>query len=591
MHEMAIEDQILALPEPIRRLFACTCAEHGLSHYTALYPQDRRLHVAIDVARRFALDQASGAQLLTALADVAQARDAVQTAAQSLEKSTWEAWRNDPRQKDPPPLSPEDSDSLPRDRDWWRAHEALLTYAGRAAAWLVADGATRHRWAAFHAAWCAAEAAYWAAWLDTAYDPAVLAIVGAPGLAEARYACRAADFAARCPTEAAALAALATAPVQFLQYYGNMPPHGPASYSPLASQYAGDMDRARHTVLAEQRTWQQQALETHRAQDAALVRAYCSAAINQALTRLLSSAPLAETAADALRALQTLACELDPLALLQAGLERSDQAITGLLQALTATVTAHCADPAWRARYQSPLTAALLEALAYAHWESYRVYVPLLCMLGDARVLDILRRDFIKQAQCRVPEIPPGNLARLLGRSGFPAAPAILEDLLPYCANDQTRLAVAAAYVDCAAGAAAVEFIITRVYPQCASPQAFDARRIPDLLIAVRGPGVVEALLTHLTHPHYHVRQKLLLALQRFYQEQQTLAPPAVLEALAALLDTADTLFMRDVLRVLQLVGRREALPYLQAARQRVTDQPRQEKIARAIADLNRWQK
>lgn len=583
-----MDDQILALPEPIRRRFACTCAEHVLPYYTAQYPQDQRLHVGIEVARGFAVEQASDEQLLAALADVAQARDAAQAAAEVLEKATWDAWRYDPRQKNPPPLSQEDADSLPRDRDWWRGHDAVMNMAGRAAAWLVADGATRQRWAAFHAAWYAAEAAYWAMWLDTAYDPVVLEIAGVAGLADVRYACRAADSAARCPTEAAAMAALATAPVRFLQYYGNAPLHGPASYSTLAAKYGIDMDRARHTVMDEQRAWQQQALETQRVQDTALVRPLCSAAINQALTRLLHSAPLAETATDALRALQALACELDPLALFQASRERTDQAGTGLLQALTDTVTGHLADPAWRARYQSPLTEAFLTALSSIRWECYKTYVQLLCMLGEARVLDTLQCDFIRYSPNPIPGFLPGNLARLVGRSGFAAAPAILEDLLPYCRDDLTRLSVAAAYAECAPGAAAVEFIITRAYPQCSSPRAFDAGRIPNLLLSVRGPGVVEACLTHLAHPHYTVRQKLLLTLQRIYQEQRTPAPPHVLEAVAALLDTADTLFIRDLLRVLQLVGRRDALPYLQAARQRATDKNRQEKIARTIANLQR---
>ena len=588
MHEMSIDDQILALPEPIRRRFACACAEHVLSSYTALHPQDRRLHVGIEVARRFAIEQASGEQLLAALADVTQARDAAQAAAEALEKATWDAWRYDPRQKDPPPLSQEDADSLPRDRDWWRGYDALMNLAGRAAAWLIADGATRQRWPALHAAWYAAEAAYWAAWLDTEYAPAVLEIAGVAGLADARYACRAADFAARCPTEAAAMAVLTTAPVRFLQYYGNAPLHGPASCSSLAAKYGIAMDRARQAVMAEQRAWQQQALETQRVQDAALVRPSCSADINQALMRLIQSAPLHETAKDALRALQALDCELDPLALFQASLERDDRAGTDLLQALTDTVTDHLDDPAWRARYQSPLTEAFLEALSNVRWAGYSTYVPLLCMLGDARVLDILRRDFIRYVPSPVPGFLPGNLAHLVGRSGFAAAPAILEDLLPYCRDDLTRLSVAAAYAKCAPGAAAVDFIITRAYPQCTSPRAFDARRIPGLLLSVRGPGVVEACLTHLAHPHYNVRQKLLLTLQRIYQELRTPAPPHVLEAVAALLDTADMLFLRDLLRALPLMGRRDALPYLQAARQRVTGKSRQEKIARTIANLQR---
>lgn len=56
----------------LARLFACACAEHVLHFFEAVYPDDRRARNAIEVARRFAIGEATSEEL-TAASDAAWA--------------------------------------------------------------------------------------------------------------------------------------------------------------------------------------------------------------------------------------------------------------------------------------------------------------------------------------------------------------------------------------------------------------------------------------------------------------------------------------------------------------------------------------
>lgn len=126
-----LEARITAVPEPTRRRFACACAEHVLHYYQAIHPIDRRLGKALDAARRFAAGEVTGQTLLDALARAEAARDAIKEEARALEKATWDAWRNDPRQRKPPRLSRDEQEDLPRDSEWWRRHDAKMKAASK----------------------------------------------------------------------------------------------------------------------------------------------------------------------------------------------------------------------------------------------------------------------------------------------------------------------------------------------------------------------------------------------------------------------------------------------------------------------------
>jgi hypothetical protein len=570
-----LDEQITDLAEPIRRRFACACAAHVSGYYKAVYPTDQRLDEAIATAQDFALGQATGQQLLQALASVEAARDAAKEKARAIQDATWDAWRNDPRQWEPPPLSREDAEDLPRDIEWWRRREARMKADGRAAAWLVTDPQTRQRWIALHAAWFAAETAYWAAWLDADYVPEVLAVVGQPGLADARYAYHAAHYAACCPTEAAALAALDGVEPVFLSY------HRPNS------KYSADMERARQAVIAEQQAWQLRALETHRAQDAALVKSRCSDQLNSDLTRMLLTPPdgQVQVAQDALLALLALDCDLDPLALVQAlDQDRDVHFRIDLVHALTTTVTEQHEDVAWSVRYQVRLTEALLQRLSTSGKRPhYGTYAQLLCTLGDRRVLDVLRRDFKAPAGKR--GVHPSKIVSIVGSSGFADALNIVAEFLPASPDDLTRLSIARAYAEIT-GAAAVDFIINQVYPLCKR----DGSRALALLSEIHGLDAVQALAAHLGTPNRAVQTAVLRALYQNYRpgELERPAPAHVLEAIARLIVPEINYFFLygEVLTALTRLGGKAALPYLEAARQRVTGERHLAAIDRAIANL-----
>lgn len=590
---MSLDDQILALPEPSRRRFACACAEYVLSYYAAVYPRDRRPYQAIATAREFASGQATSWQLVDALEQVTLARDMAKTAALEIERTSWDTWRNHHLQGPPPPNLHE-TDFVLRDSAGQPGRDLLMQAAGRAAAWLFAGVNVRQRWAMLHAAWSAVEAAYWAAWLDTDYAPEVLEIVGAAGLANARYACKAADWAARCTVEAAAMRVLAAEREQFLPYYGNVPQYGPPGRSLLAARYSDQMESARRTAMAEQQVWQLRVLETYHAQAATPQQPCCSAEICQALTRRLSAPPLGKSSQDALRALQALDCALDPLALLAVLNANFHQHIKTLpfRAALEATIKAHIADSGWCTRYRAPLSDALLAAMSSIHRGHYEDCAELLCLLKDRRVLDVIRRDFPMQARLSLHQrsMDPGRIAHILGNSGFPEAPRMLEAFLPACVDDQLLLSMAAGHAEAAGGAATVDLIIEHVYPQC-SRQSYVGypRKILELLSNLRGPGIVDAWLAHLDNPSANVKQALLLALSGFYREQQARAPAYVLEAVAPLIATVSSALIWVVTAAMRDLGGKAAIPYLKAARPHVTDQICLKQVDQMIANLQQW--
>ncbi len=584
---MKLDERIAALPEPIRRRFAFTCAEHSLIYYKVVYPNDWRPQEALATAQAFALGKAPGSQLLDALTSVADARDEAKAKAQAIADTVWDTWRNDPRQQAPPVMPMEDGEALPRDTAWWQQHNDKMRAAGWAAAWLVAGPAIRQRWAKLHAAWFAAAAAYWTAWLDTDYAPEVLEVVGGVGLTDAHYAQQVAHYAAHCPTETAALAVLDNMPVRFYSYYGRIPNLGPPSHDPLAGQYADEMDAARQSVVAEQRAWQLRALKRHLAQDADLVQPRCPERVNRDLTRLLLTHSEKVTQ-DALRALRLLECDLDPLALLKASDGKSYALHRDITAALTDTVTRHLDNAAWRARYQVDLADGLRQCLQTSTRLAYQDCARLLCKLGDRRVLAMLQRDYKREARrpAKERQVHPGDIATVVGSSGFADAPAILKDFLSDCPDERTQLSIAFGYRE-AAGAAAVDFILTQVYPQCKPAYRSECRRILSLVHPIRGPGIVDAWIAHLGYPSQRVKQILLRALQDFYQEQRAQAPAYVLEAVAPLLNTQDVRVFQEVLRTLTALGHKAALPYLETARRRVVGKQR-EAVDRAIAKVKR---
>ncbi len=256
-----LKAEITALPEPARRRFACACAAHVLHYYQKTQPLDGRLSKALSIARSFAAGKATEQGLLDAFAQAEAARDVIKDEARSLRKAVWDAWRNDPRQREPPRLSRDEEEDLPRDVEWWRRHDAKMKAAGWAAAWLIVTPKTRRRWIRLRAAWFAAESAMWAAWLNTEAAQKKRKVPVAAELVEARYAIYAAHYAARCPAEAAAQAVLKSVKYGgFFSYYGaahRVPP----TYVPLAYKYSQDMESARQAVIAEQEAWQRRALE------------------------------------------------------------------------------------------------------------------------------------------------------------------------------------------------------------------------------------------------------------------------------------------------------------------------------------------
>lgn len=74
---MLTDKRVLALIERMgdkeRRQFACDCAENVLHYFENMLPDDHRPRMAIDTARRFALDQTTVSELHMAKADAEMA--------------------------------------------------------------------------------------------------------------------------------------------------------------------------------------------------------------------------------------------------------------------------------------------------------------------------------------------------------------------------------------------------------------------------------------------------------------------------------------------------------------------------------------
>jgi hypothetical protein len=78
------------------RLFACDCAEHVLHFFEEKYPTDKRPRKCIEVARRFALGEATAEEMAAARAAAwAAARDAAWAAARAAARdAAWAAARD-----------------------------------------------------------------------------------------------------------------------------------------------------------------------------------------------------------------------------------------------------------------------------------------------------------------------------------------------------------------------------------------------------------------------------------------------------------------------------------------------------------------
>jgi len=136
--------QRLNWDQQVARLFACDCAERVLSLFEVEYPDDMRPRQAIEIARRYAIGDATDSELFTASAAASAATPVAAGAAASAG-----AWA-----------------------------------AARATAWAAAGDAARAAWDAARAARDAASDAAW----DAASDAAWVAVRAA-----ARAAARAAE--------------------------------------------------------------------------------------------------------------------------------------------------------------------------------------------------------------------------------------------------------------------------------------------------------------------------------------------------------------------------------------------------------------
>ena len=551
MSHLSLPEQIADLPEPIRRLFACTCAERVLPFYEQLYLQDTRLRETITVARQFALGQTSARQLREALAVSKKACAEAKEQALALKEKCWLDWRTDPRQVTPPPISLElDLSGGP----WvYRLEEDALA-SGWAATWIQTDHATRLRWALLHAAWYAAEAACRTVWQDTNYSPAVRTLLGEElVLTNTAYAQECADFAARCPTEAAAQALLEIVPTRFFPYYGSIAKIGPSGLSAQAGMYKRKMEMERRKVMVQELTWQQAALKQHREHDQHLAQNQCNDSLNRALTKLIQIHQDQTTVDDALRALQALACPLDLVALVKATPGKHWLAQKHIYTTVKSALEAHQQDVNWFYYQQQAIAPLLLQYLETKNEGDYIGCAELLCLLNERRAIDILCQDF-KQKPGK-----QGNIAAIIGYSGLSDAAHILETFLPESKDDHVRRSIALAYVK-AAGAQAVDFILTQIYPHCNSQSR---RELLNIIRNIRTPGVVERWIANLEHPDSEVKKGLLYSLRHFDYPKKPVSTD-ILESVARLVENRDRSVAKLAVDTLMYIGYADALSLLE---------------------------
>lgn len=89
----AVPPEQAATRDRLARLFACDCAEHVLPYFEASYPEDQRPRACIQVARRFALGQATDEELAAAYAAAAAARSAGADGADGAAEREWQTRR------------------------------------------------------------------------------------------------------------------------------------------------------------------------------------------------------------------------------------------------------------------------------------------------------------------------------------------------------------------------------------------------------------------------------------------------------------------------------------------------------------------
>ena len=265
--EVPVTTLLYRLPEAEQRIFAAECVEFVLPTYTTVYPQhENSLREYIITAHQYAKESERY------LVDLETARRSVTSLGHQLRKEmseiaskVWQEWRQDPRQREGPTPTQDESEDIPRSRTWLDTHLGILRSMGQVAAWWHASPARRMEYAKLADAYPVIEAARW---LTMSHDFVVVNRPSNPRAKESIYSHtqklgKVITLTASHRAERAAMEVIPAPPSNFVHYYGVGRGHGVGTPDPAATRMRMQMQSARREAIAVEEQWQQEKIEAH----------------------------------------------------------------------------------------------------------------------------------------------------------------------------------------------------------------------------------------------------------------------------------------------------------------------------------------
>ena len=263
--EVPVTTLIYRLQKPEQRLFAAECVEYVLPTYLALFPQNEdELQSYIAVARQYAQEGDSRSSALELARKAATSlRDKLQRETAQISRDVWQKWYRDPRQREGPTPTNDESEDIPRSMTWLDSHVETMRSTGQVAAWWHTPPARRMEYAVLADALSVIDAIRW---LTMSEDFAVVHTPSNPRakasiLSHTQKMGNVISQTAFHKAEMAAMKILPLPPAHLIHYYGVGRGHGLGVPDPAATGMRYKMQAARREAVEIEGKWQRQKIE------------------------------------------------------------------------------------------------------------------------------------------------------------------------------------------------------------------------------------------------------------------------------------------------------------------------------------------
>ena len=263
--DIPITTLLYRLPEPGKRLFAAECVEYVLPTYLSLFPQhEDELQNYIAVARQYAQEgEIRSSELELARKAATLLKDKLQRETAQISHDVWQEWRQDPRQREGPTPTRDESEDIPRSMAWLDSHVETMRDTGQVAAWWHAPPSRRMEYAVLADACSVIEAARW---LTMSNDFVVVNRPSNPRAKESVYTHtqkmdKVITLTASHTAERAAMKIVPAPPSNFVHYYGVGRGQGLGVPDPLATRMRMEMQSARREAVEVETKWQREKIE------------------------------------------------------------------------------------------------------------------------------------------------------------------------------------------------------------------------------------------------------------------------------------------------------------------------------------------